>query len=577
MKLSRSARYAALEATLSGERCVILDGAVATELQARGARDFRLSDNDHWGFEAVEHMPEAVADVHKRYVEAGCDVITTNTYGVLDAAGRRVTGLALGARPVHWMDLARNAVRIARQAIGELGRSDECAVAFSIGGDVVTDEHLKTVQLLLRCFSDEAPDFVLLETLTMLKDDRTRDAIRLLIDAGLPVWVSFRRCRDGVCGIHGQLWGDPQGDDFGRLAAELEEIGIGALLINCLPVHRVSGTLPWLADFTDLPLGVYPNLGRYVDPAWRFDETIGPAEYADMALIWRAEGARILGGCCGVRPAHIAAMAEALTGTRPLAPMGDTTHGDTDTALSDTGEGAKWQDDRGRDLFPLPVPELSCDDEVSPPTAAGLLLWKHLLRDEVGRGKQCLDIGCGAGLTTLQLARNGASQVTALDASRAAVANTLSNAFRNGLDRVVDGHVVDLYTLDAERTYDIVVASVPQVPTDPGGERSGHRPVDYWGRNLFDHVLSILPALLAPGGRALVVQSSLLSQAETARQLRRAGLHARVIDHQACPLGAELHDRLEQIRRVEDASDAYHYTWGDDHVMTLYLLEISRD
>ncbi|NIS31367.1 MAG: homocysteine S-methyltransferase family protein, partial [Actinobacteria bacterium] len=76
--------------------------------------------------------------------------------------------------------------------------------------------------------------------------------------------------------------------------------------------------LPWLRDFTDLPLGVYPNLGHYLDPGWRFDDAIGPAEYAALARAWREqEGAAIVGGCCGVTPEHMQAAVEAVAGTRP--------------------------------------------------------------------------------------------------------------------------------------------------------------------------------------------------------------------------------------------------------------------
>ena len=64
--------------------------------------------------------------------------------------------------------------------------------------------------------------------------------------------------------------------------------------------------LPWLRDFTDLPLGVYPNLGYYSDAGWRYEEEIAGEEFAELALAWRDEGAQIVGGCCGVGPDHIA-------------------------------------------------------------------------------------------------------------------------------------------------------------------------------------------------------------------------------------------------------------------------------
>src|SRR3954454_239181 len=103
----------------------------------------------------------------------------------------------------------------------------------------------------------------------------------------------------------------------GRVAHRLEEAGVRALLINCLPPDHVPGMLPWLRDFTDLPLGVYPNLGYYSESGWAFDRRIGGSEYGELPGAWREEGAQIVGGCCGVRPQHIAAARARLADTRP--------------------------------------------------------------------------------------------------------------------------------------------------------------------------------------------------------------------------------------------------------------------
>ena len=220
------------------------------------------------------------------------------------------------------MDVGRRGLRLARQAVHELGRDGDCAVAFSLNGDVDSDEAAETIRLLARLFADEAepPDLVLLETLSLLTP--TLDAaIEGLLATGLPVWLSFRRCRHGLCGIYGQHWGGPEGDAFGRAARRFEEMGVAALLINCIPPDHVAGMVSYLRDFTDLPLGVYPNLGYYSDRGWRFTPGVGGEEYAEMALRWRAEGAQIVGGCCGVRPEHIAAAAQqpAGHGARPRA------------------------------------------------------------------------------------------------------------------------------------------------------------------------------------------------------------------------------------------------------------------
>jgi len=580
-----AAAYARLQAKFAEDQCVVLDGGVATELQRQQALEFRLSDREHWGFESLEHMPQAVEAVHHSYVLAGCDVVTTNTYGILEAPAP--VGLQrpvnLRTRPLHWMDLARRSVRLVRSAIEAANKQDQCAVAFSIGGDVTTKDQLETIELVVRALEQEPPDLVLFETLVMLEDAHTVRAIELLLETGLPVWMAFRRCRQGPCGIHGQLWGGPEGDFFGRLARRLEEIGVGAILINCMPPDLVSGTILWLRDFTDLPLGVYPNLGRYSDPGWRFTH-VKPDEYADAALRWRTEGAQILGGCCGVEPEHIAAMAQAIEGTRAG------TLAEVSTAMDRPGRGlasgdreaessasaAPWLDAKGRQIYPLPLPELTCEPDVFVPTQGSYLMWKYLYNEGVGKNQRCLDIGCGTGILAVQLALNGARHVTALDIQKAAVANTLTNAFRNGVADHVSGEVTDVYAFEPEEKYDIVVASLYQMPTDPLGNLSGHRPIDYWGRNLLDHYLAVLPRMLKPDGRGYFMQISLLSQEQTESLLRQAGFEARILDfalYQFTPLFLE---NLEHILRVEGISDAYHFRFRDEQVMVMYLVEASR-
>jgi len=71
---------------------------------------------------------------------------------------------------------------------------------------------------------------------------------------------------------------------------------VGALLINCIPPDHADGMVSYLRDFTDLPLGVYPNLGYFTDRGWSFDVGVGGEEYAEMALRWREGGAQIVGG-----------------------------------------------------------------------------------------------------------------------------------------------------------------------------------------------------------------------------------------------------------------------------------------
>ena len=545
--------YRRVEEMLGAEQCVVLDGGVATELQR-----FRLvegapgSDAELWGTWAIARAPDAVRHVHAAYVAAGCDVISTNTWSLLAAPAP---------------EIAARGVRLAREAIGDRDR----AVAFSVSGAIDGPGRNAAVELLERAFEHEPPDLVLLETLTLVHDPGTFETVERLRATGLPVWLSFRRCRHGVCGVHGEHWGPPEGDGFGHAARRFEEIGVGALLVNCLPVGHVTGMLSRLRDFTGLPLGVYPNLGHLAGGLWRFDDAIGPEEYAQLALAWRAEGARVVGGCCGTTPEHLEAAATALDGTQPGRERPRVVLEEPEEAPA-----KPWLDDRGRVVFPLPFPELVVDPGVFVPTQGSYLVWKHLFRAGVGEGATCVDVGCGSGILAVQLALNGAASVYAIDVDSRAVENTLANAERNGVRGRVRGATADLFDWEPDRSFDVVVASLYQLPVDPYAEPIGHRPLDHWGRTILDHFLRLLPRLLAPGGKAYVMQLSIIGQQATQRLLDAGGLGARVVDFSFFPFGPLFEQTRGQIERVEELSDAYHIAVGGEDIMVAYLLEVAH-
>ncbi len=302
VKARSAGGYSRLQEALAEQRCVVLDGGVATELSLQGDQD-----HEHlWGLEALASNLEEVGDVHRRYLESGVDVLTTNTWALPTVIGESGYIERRTQRPIHWMEVARRGVQVARQAIDDAGRSDDCAVAFSLNSDIDGPDGPETVSLLARALSSEPPDLILLETLSVLRSSLF-DVIEALLATHVPLWLSFRRCPHGLCGVYGQHWSGPEGDAFGRAARRFEEMGVSALLVNCIPPDHVDGMVSYLRNFTDLPLGVYPNLGYHTSAGWRFESEIGGSEYASMALRWRAEGAQIIGGCCATRPDHIGA------------------------------------------------------------------------------------------------------------------------------------------------------------------------------------------------------------------------------------------------------------------------------
>ena len=92
------------------------------------------------------------------------------------------------------MDIARLGIRLVRQAIAEAGKNGHCAVAFSLNGDVESQERQRTLELLARVFEYDPPDLILMETLSLIRENITFSAVEMMLETGLPVWLSFRRC-----------------------------------------------------------------------------------------------------------------------------------------------------------------------------------------------------------------------------------------------------------------------------------------------------------------------------------------------------------------------------------------------
>jgi release factor glutamine methyltransferase len=215
------------------------------------------------------------------------------------------------------------------------------------------------------------------------------------------------------------------------------------------------------------------------------------------------------------------------------------------------------------------------DPEVARPNPGSFLLWRHLYREGLGSHQRCLDVGSGTGLLAVQLARNGATHVHAVDIQAAAVANTLTNAFRNGVADRVTATALDLYPWVPEERYDLIVASLDQKPADPVTQDTSHRQVDFWGRNLLDHLIGLLPEALDPDGVAYVVQLSIVGEQRTVQRLEHLGYTVRVVDYAVVPLDSVVEGSGGQIKHVASHSDAYGLTVGDQDLVVAYLLEIT--
>lgn len=284
-------------------RITILDGAMGTELRARGAvvPDYRSSA---WSAMALLHDPATVRQVHGDYITAGADVITANNYAVVPKLLARVgmedrleelthtaCRLALEARAAS----DRPEVRVA----GSLPPLDTTYEANLVGSD---HELYETYLRIARALTEDV-DFAIAETLTTVREAVA--AARAAAECGLRVWVSWNLRLDAPL-IRG-------GESLEQGITALQSLPVEGYMVNCVPTGLVQPALGLMRRCTDRPLGAYANscekapdqaaLDKYTVP------TLSPQEYVAASERWVEAGATWIGGCCDTSPAYVAALA----------------------------------------------------------------------------------------------------------------------------------------------------------------------------------------------------------------------------------------------------------------------------
>lgn len=319
-----------LEARLAVQDVLILDGALATELEARG---FSV-DDPLWSAKALFERPDLVREIHLDYLRAGADVLTSASYQATIAGFMR-----RGFTAEEAAELLRRSVRLAQEA-RDLHRA-ECGgdaavplVAASVGpygayladgseyrGDYDVDEEALTAfhAPRLRILASAAPDLLACETLPCLSEACA--IVRALRAEGIriPAYFSFS-CRDGA---H-----ISDGTEIAACARVLDAVPEAvAIGVNCTAPKYVSDLIHTIRQETNKPIVVYPNSGEYYDAAtqmWR-----GTAEdFGTRSREYAAAGARIIGGCCRTTPRDTAAIAAWVKGGRKWGDGdGDRAHG----------------------------------------------------------------------------------------------------------------------------------------------------------------------------------------------------------------------------------------------------------
>ena len=237
--------------------------------------------------------PAGVRKVHREYLAAGVEAIKTNTFGLPRMAAARQPG---------WQALARAGWKLAAEAAVETG-----AAVFADLGPAPDTEAAPAGSIytaVARCFVEQGAKNFLFETLS--SDAGVLEAVQA-VKAQVPdafVMVSFAVLPDGYT---------REGMYSKDLVRRMTESGIvDAVGFNCVSAPGAMRTLVQQLGSTALPLSVMPNAGYPVVTRTQVKYQGKPEYFAKELARIAAEGVRILGGCCGTTPAHIAALRAAL-------------------------------------------------------------------------------------------------------------------------------------------------------------------------------------------------------------------------------------------------------------------------
>ncbi len=272
-------------------KLLLLDGATGTELNRRGV-DTGLP---LWSANALatDAGVNVLRQVHLDYLNAGADIITTNTF----RTNRRV----LAGKGFSAHELTLRAVATARESVAESGKPALVAGSLSSledcyrpdlvpPADECLDEHSERIQHLV----EGGVDLLLIETMNSIREAVI--AAKIATATGLPTWVAF------VCDKKGHIL---SGESLTHAAEMLMPLGVNALGVNCMPAHTITQPLTELRAICgeNFPLMAYGNIGHVDDEqGWINTDSTDPEGYLKHAQSWTAQ---IIGACCGSTPEHI--------------------------------------------------------------------------------------------------------------------------------------------------------------------------------------------------------------------------------------------------------------------------------
>ncbi len=278
-----------------------LDGGMGTLLQEKGLAPGERPET--WN---LSH-PEVIKGIHRAYLDAGAELLCTNTFGVNrlhDSPDAQKALLAAG-------------IQNAREAIAEAGREGTAWVALDVGplgrllapfGDLDFEEAVACFAECIRIGASCGVDAVMIETVNDLYEAKVA-LLAAKESCDLPVFVSCAYGEDGKL----MTGGDPEG-----VVAMLEGMGADAVGVNCsFGPDALAPIVKRYLDVASVPVFCKPNAGLPQVKGGKTVYDVTPEAFAHAQAELAKLGVRGLGGCCGTTPAHIAQMTAALSGLKP--------------------------------------------------------------------------------------------------------------------------------------------------------------------------------------------------------------------------------------------------------------------
>ena len=290
---------------------LVLDGGLATELEARGA----TLPPDLWSAALLLDAPDAISGAHLAFLEAGADCIASASYQAtvegfrrrglddaraLDLVHSSVT-LAVDARDRFWANPESRPGRLrplVAASVGPYGAFLADGSEYSGRYDLDEDDLVEFHGERLRALFDGGADLIACETIPSGHEVRALD--RLIALTVAPAWLSLSCDRsDRLC----------DGTSLRDVIRSLKSDRWIAVGFNCTRPELAPELIGTIKELTGLPVVAYPNSGETWNAdgkSWR--DGPSPIDFAAAAVLWRDLGARLIGGCCRVGPEQIRGM-----------------------------------------------------------------------------------------------------------------------------------------------------------------------------------------------------------------------------------------------------------------------------